>query len=675
MPGNDANTKLLLHCNGADTSTTFTDSSVAAPTHIVTSVGNAQLETAVKKWGTASGLFDGTGDYLTIPDSADWDIVADNTDNQTVDLQVKHATYAGPDYYITQNVDATHFWQLYHQEGSQFGLVFSFYTNSQHYARIVSRSDITDTDWHHIALIKVGTYYGIYKDGLQVGYAWETFEHTFDGLLYIGNQSAGSGGEFDGNLDEIRVQDDNYFTAAPNSFPAAPLLLYGEGVDEATTMSNDGYSGAVTMVGGAKLDDGAKKFNATTSMFFDGTSDYLSVVDTSGTDYDIAGSATDSWTIDLWEKKASTGTEQFHIQQSAVATDEWYLQTQSSTWRFRLKISDVQRASLTSTSTEDTNWHHIAVVKSASNWGLYIDGVQEDYASNSDTATFAAGLFIGRQSLIAQKYFDGYMEQAQITKGNKFGVTPKALIASFDGADAATSFTAETGQTATFVANAQLDTGVTPKVGTASLLLDGTGDYVTFPDSASWDIGGGQDFTIDTWVRFSDVTETTQTIVGQYVDTSNHWRLLWYTNPSWVFHSIEGGANKAYYYTTSGTGTPTPTVDTWYHIAFEKSGSDAHFFIDGVEQTLTTSQTWTTWSPLASVLNVGIAQPGHEFFGHIDQFRLTNGQALWTSAFTPPGVDEGITVPTAVLTQDTITEPTEEYSKAALGRAQAVIIA
>jgi hypothetical protein len=45
--GNDALTKLLLHCAGADTSTTFTDSSSSA--HTVTVVGNAQIDTAQSK--------------------------------------------------------------------------------------------------------------------------------------------------------------------------------------------------------------------------------------------------------------------------------------------------------------------------------------------------------------------------------------------------------------------------------------------------------------------------------------------------------------------------------------------------------------------------------------------------------------------------------------------------
>lgn len=54
---------LLLHMDGTDASTTFTDDSSSALT--ITAQGNAQIDTAQSKFGGASGLFDGTGDYLS----------------------------------------------------------------------------------------------------------------------------------------------------------------------------------------------------------------------------------------------------------------------------------------------------------------------------------------------------------------------------------------------------------------------------------------------------------------------------------------------------------------------------------------------------------------------------------------------------------------------------------
>jgi hypothetical protein len=67
MAGIDEYTKLMLHANGDDQSTSFPDAS--ASNHTVTAYGAVQVDQAEKKFGNASGLFDGTGDYLQSVDT------------------------------------------------------------------------------------------------------------------------------------------------------------------------------------------------------------------------------------------------------------------------------------------------------------------------------------------------------------------------------------------------------------------------------------------------------------------------------------------------------------------------------------------------------------------------------------------------------------------------------
>lgn len=64
--------KLLLHGNGANGGTVFTDSSAGAK--VATAYGNVQTVTGIKKYGSASIQFDGTGDALGYADSADWEV-------------------------------------------------------------------------------------------------------------------------------------------------------------------------------------------------------------------------------------------------------------------------------------------------------------------------------------------------------------------------------------------------------------------------------------------------------------------------------------------------------------------------------------------------------------------------------------------------------------------------
>ena len=63
-----ANVSLLLHGDGADNGTVFTDNSHSPKT--VTAYGNAKTSTAQSKFGGSSIFFDGNGDYLVSPSNS-----------------------------------------------------------------------------------------------------------------------------------------------------------------------------------------------------------------------------------------------------------------------------------------------------------------------------------------------------------------------------------------------------------------------------------------------------------------------------------------------------------------------------------------------------------------------------------------------------------------------------
>lgn len=63
-----ANVSLLLHMDGTDGSSTFIDNSPNAFT--VTAHSNAQIDTALSKFGGASGLFGGGTDHISVADNA-----------------------------------------------------------------------------------------------------------------------------------------------------------------------------------------------------------------------------------------------------------------------------------------------------------------------------------------------------------------------------------------------------------------------------------------------------------------------------------------------------------------------------------------------------------------------------------------------------------------------------
>ncbi len=209
------------------------------------------------------------------------------------------------------------------------------------------------------------------------------------------------------------------------------------------------------------------------------------------------------------------------------------------------------------------------------------------------------------------------------------------LIASFDGTDGATTYTAETGQTVTFVNNAQLDTAQ-KKFGTASLLLDGD-DYVTLPDNDTWNFGSGN-FTIDFQVRYNSVA-------ANYFFIQKNGAELWtiYYTGSNIYFQVYNSSDvqlAGYHFAW------TPSTNTWYHIAVVRSGTNIYIFIDGVSQTLTvdTAIGSTAIPDVASLLYIGASSTGTTGLnGWLDGVRISKGIARWTSNFTPPTVAYGIT--------------------------------
>jgi len=217
----------------------------------------------------------------------------------------------------------------------------------------------------------------------------------------------------------------------------------------------------------------------------------------------------------------------------------------------------------------------------------------------------------------------------------------KALL-HFNGSDTSTTFTDESGKTWTGGGTAQLDTDQ-KKFGTASLLLDGDSDYISTPDHADFDVGSG-DFTIDFWVRFNAVPGA-GSLAALYSQRTTHssnyaMALLYSGDFKWYFcYSTNGTTQK----NLIGMSTHTPSVNTWYHVACVRNGSNLDIYIDGNKQT-TKTISGTIYNSTATPL-IGAANPGapDDFFnGWIDEFRFSKGIARWTSNFTPPSEEYNI---------------------------------
>jgi hypothetical protein len=199
MAGIDSNTVLMLSCNGADGSTTFTDKSDSA--HTVTAIANAQVDTAEVKFGTGALLLDGVGDHLQIPDSDDWDF---GSDDWTIDFWFRPTTLSGTQAIVTQWGDGggNGSFYLVRQNAS---ISFFYSLNGSSETSTSSTISLDLNEWQHIAVVREGNSLRYFKNGIASGTApisGTFFNSTRN--LNIGAYKDG-GQTLQGSLDEIRI--------------------------------------------------------------------------------------------------------------------------------------------------------------------------------------------------------------------------------------------------------------------------------------------------------------------------------------------------------------------------------------------------------------------------------------------------------------------------------------
>ena len=169
--------------------------------------------------------------------------------------------------------------------------------------------------------------------------------------------------------------------------------------------------------------------------------------------------------------------------------------------------------------------------------------------------------------------------------------------------------------------------------------FDGTGDYLSLAANAAFTIPVSTSFTIEAWIYLSDV------------------------GISHVICANPGFASGYSFRYNSGTGlgfrSDTTAVDikqgstagwvanTWYHVAVVRNGASAiTIYRDGVS--IATGISVASFGTGAFNVGASVAD-GVDFKGYISNFRLVNGTAVYTAAFTPPTAPLTAVTNTALL--------------------------
>ena len=199
--GIDGYTKLLLHCDGSNNGTTFTDSSFSG--HIVTANANAVTDTTYKKFGTAGYKCPATGDFLSIPDSADFNF---GSGDFTIDAWLYRTGTSSYQTIAQHETDGSNYWQ-WRYFGSGGNITFSI-TGTGAFTVSFGCDDSTFpvNTWVHHQMVRSGNSWYLFQDGVQTGTTQTQAAAIPDmtGSLYLQGSSALSQ-PFVGYMDEFRI--------------------------------------------------------------------------------------------------------------------------------------------------------------------------------------------------------------------------------------------------------------------------------------------------------------------------------------------------------------------------------------------------------------------------------------------------------------------------------------
>jgi hypothetical protein len=204
------------------------------------------------------------------------------------------------------------------------------------------------------------------------------------------------------------------------------------------------------------------------------------------------------------------------------------------------------------------------------------------------------------------------------------------LLLEFEGEDAATATTdvSTNGHTVTFNGDAQIDTAQAD-VGDSSLLLDGTGDFVTVAHDAGFVPGTGP-FCFECSFRPAALQDIE--LFGFY-DGAGSNQLF-----TCAINIAGGGAGLITVWTTDSftetfASDLTFAIDTWYKLRVERAGDDTlRILLDGV--VVGSAENTQDLSGGSPAFRLGGGFMSSAFNGHIDHLRYTTAERDG-GAYTP----------------------------------------
>lgn len=176
----------------------------AATINDMETVGNAQVSTAVSKFGGSSMAFDGTGDYLT--SNASSDLYAFGTGDFTIEMWVNLSSFASLQIlYDSRPASTDGLYPLIYVSSGGGSIIWQISAT----ARITGTATLATGTWYHVAVSRASGSTKMFLNGTQVGSTYaDTNAYLNSGTTrpFIGGSSYSAGTlTVNGYIDDLRV--------------------------------------------------------------------------------------------------------------------------------------------------------------------------------------------------------------------------------------------------------------------------------------------------------------------------------------------------------------------------------------------------------------------------------------------------------------------------------------
>ena len=639
---NSRYTTALITSVGANNATNASFDDKSTSDHTLTAANQAHQTTfSPYASGGYSAYFDGTGDKITVADNADFNF---GSGNSTLEMWVYPTDVSGTRNLITRGTSGYSGFILSHSgflesvDGSNWGVNITF------------SSALTANSWQHIAVVRNGNTWTVYKDGTSVGTGTATGSVSSAAqTLTIGERAGQS--NFAGYMMDLRivkgtaVYTSNFtapterLTAITNtSLLACHLPYFADGSTNNHTVTPSADTSTKPFV---PFDH--QEYSAAThggSMSLDGSSDSISAANSA--DF---GFGTGDFTVEWWIYFDSIGSYPYQIDMRSADNDTplaLFTRTNLSN-----QIGVYVSASIIAGGTYSFKpgiWTHYAVCKTGGYLKGYFNGKEDfsitctrDYGSSE---SIRIGAVYGNNNY----YVDGNMADVRIVKGTAIytseftpptapltAVTNTKLLV--QSTDAGIIDKSQTADVVLLGGDAKSST-TQYKYLTSSMYFDGTGDYLAAEVDGKFFTNP---WTIEMWIWAPNYTGT-KAIGPSFGGGSGAWNTT--NGHQWISYTYNGdlwfqyfGTNNSY--NNINIGTVPLTNSTWCHWAYCWDGTTLRFFKDGTLEHSTT--TFTPKDVATTNLNLGRHNNDSEYKeAYYSDVRITKGLARYTSNFTAP---------------------------------------